>query len=83
MVGEDNEIIELSILEETRVGGVDYYLVTDAEDPDEENDEEINAFIVKDVSDDDAADALMEFVEDDEEFDSISRIFDELMDELD
>lgn len=44
---------------------------------------EINAFIVKDLSSPEDEDAIYEFVEDDDEFDSVARIFDELVDEED
>lgn len=81
LVSEDGDIIEMSILEETKVGGVNYYLVTDAEDDDD--DEEMEAFIVKDLSHEDDDEAVIEFVEDEEEFNSIAKIFDALVDEID
>lgn len=41
------------------------------------------AFIVKGLSSPEDEDAIYEFVEDDDEFDSVARIFDELVDEED
>ena len=44
---EDGEAVEFFVLEQTRLGGVDYILVTDSEDDDAE------ALILKDIVDDD------------------------------
>ena len=75
-VTDDNENVELYIIEETRANGVNYLLVTDSSD---EEDTDAECYILKDTSSD--ADAVYEFVEDDTEFDAISRIFAELMDD--
>jgi uncharacterized protein YrzB (UPF0473 family) len=79
MVDEDGNEMELSVIEQTRINGTDYLLVTDSED----DDEEVNAFIVKDLSKPEDNEAVYEFVEDDDEFDSVSGIFDELVSDLD
>ena len=79
-VTDDNEEVEFYIIEETRVNGYNYILVTDSQD---EDDEEAEAYILKDVSDSADPEAAYEFVEDDDEFDSVARIFDELVDEED
>ena len=47
-VTDDNEEVEFYIIEETRVNGYNYILVTDSQD---EDDEEAEAYILKDVSD--------------------------------
>ena len=73
---EGNEL-EVSVIEQTKINNTSYLLVTDSED----DEEEINAFIVKDLSSPEDEDAIYEFVEDDDEFDSVARIFDELVDE--
>lgn len=75
---EGNEL-EVSVIEQTKINNTSYLLVTDSED----DEEEINAFIVKDLSSHEDEDAIYEFVEDDDEFDSVARIFDELVDEED
>ena len=72
---DDNDSVELYIIEETRANGVNYLLVTDSDD---EEDGDAQCYILKDTSD---AEAAYEFVEDDTEFDAISRIFAELMDD--
>lgn len=77
-VTDDNENVELYIIEETRANGVNYLLVTDSSD-DEDTDAE--CYILKDTSSEADADAVYEFVEDYTEFDAISRIFAELMDD--
>ena len=77
-VTDDNENVELYIIEETRANGVNYLLVTDSSD---EEDTDAQCYILKDTSREADADAVYEFVEDDTEFDAISRIFAELMDD--
>lgn len=79
MLDEDGMEIELFVIEQTRVNNTDYLLVTDSE----ENDGEVNAFIVKDLSNPEEDEAVYQLVEDDEEFDSIAKIFDELVGDLD
>lgn len=75
---DDNDSVELYIIEETRANGVNYLLVTDSDD---EEDGDAQCYILKDTSDAEDAEAAYEFVEDDTEFDAISRIFAELMDD--
>lgn len=65
----DNENLELKILEQTTLAGVNYILAT--------NDEE-EAYILKNVSEDDE-DVIYEFVNDDE-LQIVSKIFSELLD---
>lgn len=77
-VTDDNENVELYIIEETRANGVNYLFVTDSSD---EEDTDAECYILKDTSSEADADAVYEFVEDDTEFDAISRIFAELMDD--
>ena len=67
------------IIEETRLGNVDYIMVTDS--PDEE--EDADAFILKDISKPEDEEAVYEFVEDDKELEALSEIFAELLDDVD
>lgn len=76
---EEGVETEFSVIEQTRVNNTDYLLVTDSD----EEDEEINAFIVKDLSAPEDEEALYEIVEDDDEFESVAKIFDELVGDLD
>ena len=47
ITAEDGEIIELFVIEQTRLEGINYLLVTETED------EEAEAYILKDISSDD------------------------------
>ena len=71
------EEVEFYVLEETRLNGVNYLLVTVEEDGDSD------AFILKDVSGTQDEEAIYEMVEEDEELEYISRIFSEILDDVD
>ncbi len=74
---EDGETIEFYVEEETRIGGVDYILVSDSDD------EEANAYILKDLSADGDKIAQYVMVEDDVEMDAVSRIFEQMLEDVD
>lgn len=76
---DDDQTIEFYVLEETKLNGRNYLLVTDAED----DEEEAECYILKDMSDEGDADALYEFVEDESELEGLMKIFDELLDDVD
>ena len=80
LMDENEEEFEVFVIEQTMINNINYLLVTDSDD---EDDEEVNAFIVKDLSKPEDEEALYEIVEDDEEFESVAKIFDELIGELD
>lgn len=65
------------MLEQTRVGGKDYILVTDSEEGDAE------ALILKDMSSDGEKEAIYEIVEDDNELEAVSRVFSEMLEDID
>lgn len=77
VVEETNEKVELYVIEETRVSGVNYLLVTENSD-----DEDGEAYILKDVSEETDAEAIYEMVEDENELNAVSRIFEELLDDI-
>ncbi len=77
-VEETGEEVELFVVEETRVSGVNYLLVTDSADEEEEGE----AYILKDVSDEADTDAIYEMVEDEQELNAVSKIFEELLDDI-
>ena len=79
-VTEDQESVDFYIIEETRVNGINYLLVTESED---EEDEEAEAYILKDTSKAEDTVAVYEFVESEEELDAVSRIFAELLEDMD
>ena len=66
------------MLEQTTIGGVNYILVTDAEE-----DEEGEAYILKDMSDSDAEERVYSMVEDDTEFDAVSAVFENILEDID
>lgn len=78
MVTEDGENVEFSVMEETRIHGKNYLLVTDAPE-----DEDGECYILKDVSGDQEPEALYEFVEDDRELDSVMGVFEALLSDAD
>ena len=57
LVTDDGGAVDFYVLEETRINGMSYLLVTDAAD-----DEEGECYILEDLSESDDADALYEFV---------------------
>lgn len=74
---EDGTVEEFFIEEETRIGGVSYLLVSDSED------EEANAYILKDVSESTDPEAVYEMVEDDNELQAVFNVFMEMMEDVD
>ncbi len=70
------EKAEFYVLEQTRIGGTDYILVTDMEDGDGE------ALILKDLSEPEAKDGVYEIVSDDKELDAVAAVFEKLMDDI-
>ncbi len=77
-VTDDNEVVDFYILEETRINGVNYILVTDSED-----DEDAEAYILKDTSSEESTEASYEFVEDDDELSAVGKVFEELLEDID
>ena len=72
----EGETAEFYVLEQTRIAGNSYLLVTETED------EDGNAWILKDFSADGEADALYEIVEDDGELEAVSRVFEEMLEDV-
>lgn len=75
----EEKAIELYVIEQTRLGGVNYILVTDTEDEEEEG----QAYILKDLSKEDDTDAVYEFVSDDDELDAVAQVFENLLEDVD
>jgi hypothetical protein len=68
--------VEFFVLEQTRLGGYNYILVTDFEEGDGE------ALILKDVSDDSEEESRYVIVSDDEELDALAPVFEDLLDDV-
>ena len=62
---EDGETVEFYVLEQTKIGGVDYLLVADSADDDGE------ALILCDISAPEDSEAVYEIVEDDEKLNAV------------
>ncbi len=75
--GEEAEV-DFYVLEQTTIGGVNYILVTDAE---EEDDGE--AYILKESSDTDGHEQVYCMVEDDAELAAVAGVFENMLDDID
>ena len=73
---QGSEPVEFYVLEQTKVNGVSYILVTDSEEDDAE------CLILKDISGDQSAESVYEIVEDDVELTAISKVFEELLEDV-
>ena len=65
------------IEEQTRIGGVAYLLVSDSMD------DEANAYILKDVSEDTDSEACYEMVEDENELQAVYKVFEQMLEDVD
>lgn len=74
---EGEETAEFYVLEQTRIGGTDYILVTDTEEDDGE------ALVLKDMSQPGEEEALYEIVTEDEELDAVSAVFESMLEDID
>ena len=77
-VPDGEEAVDFYVLEQTTIGGVNYILVTDAEE-----DEEGEAYILKDISEADAEERVYSMIEDDTEFDAVSAVFENMLEDID
>lgn len=73
---EEGEAVEFYVLEQTRLGGVNYILVTDSDEEDAE------ALILKDVAAPEDTESLYEIVDDDEELDAVAAIFSSMLEDV-
>ena len=76
-VTEDGEKIEFYVEEATRVNGVSYLLVTDSDK------DEANAYILRDMSADGDSLADYAMVEDEVELEAVSRVFEQMLEDVD
>ena len=77
MLTDDGSMVDFFVLEETRINGKNYLMVTDSQE-----DEDGECYILKDISRPEDSEAIYEFVEDDEELDFLYRIFLELVSDM-
>lgn len=76
-VSEEMQEVEFFVLEQTKVNGISYILVTDSEEGDAE------CWIMRDVSTEDSVESIYDFVEDEEELYAVSKVFEELLEDID
>ncbi|MBQ8803118.1 MAG: DUF1292 domain-containing protein [Tyzzerella sp.] len=74
---DTNEEVEFFVLEQTKVNGNTYILVTDSEE------DEAECLILKDTSAAEDTESLYEIVEDDVELSSVLKVFEELLEDVD
>lgn len=74
---EDGAEIEFYVLEQTKFYGINYLLVTE-----DTESEEAEAYILKEISDEDAQEAVYEMVEEQEELLALAKLFEELMEDV-
>ena len=72
--GEDP--VDFYVLEQTRIGGYNYILVTDFEEGDGE------ALILKDISQDGEEESVFTIVSEDDELDAVAKVFESMLDDI-
>ena len=74
---EGEDPVEFFVLEQTRIGGFNYILVTDFEEGDGE------ALILKDLSKDGEDEGRYVIVSDDDELEAVAAVFENMLDDVD
>ena len=73
---DGTEPVDFYVLEQTRIGGYNYILVTDFEEGDGE------ALILKDVSKDGEEESVFTIVSDDDELNAVAGVFENMLDDV-
>jgi uncharacterized protein YrzB (UPF0473 family) len=74
---EDGDEVVFQVMEQTRLGGTNYLLVSTTGES-----EEAQALILKDISRDTDEEAIYDIVEDERELELVADIFKELLDDI-
>ena len=74
---DTQEEVEFFVLEQTRISGKNYILVTDSEE------DEAECLILRDTSAAEDTESVYEIVEDDVELSSVLKVFEELLEDVD
>lgn len=77
-VTEDNEEVQFNVIEQTKLNGYTYLLVTDSQGEGDDG----TAYILKDMSAEGEESSLYTIVEDEEEMNLIADIFEELLEDI-
>lgn len=72
----EDEVLEFIVVEQTMINNVNYLLVTESDE------DEAQAYILKETGAE-TEDAFYAFVEDETELEAISRVFGEMLDDID
>lgn len=70
------DIVEFFVLEQTRLGGTNYLLVTDKAEGD------ADALILKDLSEESDTEGVYEIVSDDRELEAVAQIFEDILEDV-
>ncbi len=73
---DGEETVDFYVLEQTKIAGVNYILVTDIEDGEGE------ALILKDLSNPEDAESVYEIVSEDKELEAVAGVFEDLLEEI-
>ncbi len=73
---DENEAVEFYVLEQTRIGGANYILVTDTEEGDGD------ALILKDMSGDGEEEGIFSIVSDEDELSAVAGVFQNMMEDV-
>lgn len=73
---DGEEPVEFYVLEQTRIGGANYILVTDVEEGDGD------ALILKDLSEDGDEEGIFSIVSEDEELSAVAGVFQNMLDDI-
>ena len=73
---DGDEPVDFYVLEQTKIAGVNYILVTDFEDGDGE------AMILKDLSKPEDTESVYEIVSDEDELDAVAGVFEDLLEDV-
>ncbi len=73
---DENDAVEFYVLEQTRIGGANYILVTDTEEGDGD------ALILKDMSGDGEEEGIFSIVSDEDELSAVAGVFQNMMEDV-
>lgn len=73
----EDGITEFYVEEQTTIAGTTYLLVSDSEE------DEANAYILKNISGEEGQDACYEIVEDEDELLAVSKVFEQMLEDVD
>ena len=77
-ITDEGEEIPFYIIEQTTLAGKDFLLVTDSET----QEDEAQVYMMQEISDQDDQ-TIYEFVEDEAQLEALSKVFEELLDDVD